>query len=169
MGYSTDYYGTFRLSKPLTEDQAKYLKKFNETRRMARNESIVETMDDPVRMAVNLPVGAEGEYFVGGIGYMGQDNDNSVMDHNHPPGTQPGLWCQWIPNEAKNGIEWDGGEKFYDAKEWLEYIIENFLKRWGIVMNGSVEWQGEDRDDMGLLMVEDNVVSEKVGRIVYDN
>ena len=28
--------------------------------------------------------------------------------------TYPGIWCQWVPTDDGKGIEWDGGEKFYN-------------------------------------------------------
>jgi len=169
MGYTTEYYGVFKLSKPLTAAQAAYLKAFSETRRMARRSEVVEAMDDPVRQAVNLPVGDDGEYFVGGTGFYGQDKDRSIIHYNRPPKSQPGIWCHWIPTEDGAGIEWDGGEKFYDAREWLEYLIHNFLERWNIVMDGEAQWQGEDHGDVGLLVVKGNEVFEKRGKVVYDD
>lgn len=79
----------------------------------------------------------------------------------------PGIWCQWVPSADGCGIEWDGGEKFYEYTAWLVYVIENYIKPWGRTLNGSVEWQGEDNGDRGLLVVKDNVVSTKAGRVVY--
>jgi hypothetical protein len=55
-------------------------------------------------------------------------------------------------------IEWDTGEKFYDYVEWLEYIIYNFLAPKGYVLNGNVEWYGEDRADVGTIVVKSNIV-----------
>ena len=102
----------------------------------------------------------EAEYFVGGVGDFGQDDDPSVIDHNDPPKNQPGLWCQWVPSADGGGIEWNGGEKFYYYVEWLNYIIKNFLIPWGLVLNGTVKWRGEDFDDAGKILVKDNVVSK---------
>ena len=163
MGYSTDFIGHFSLDRPLTPEHAAYLTKFAETRRMKRNAIMLENYNvpDPVRWAVDLEVGVEGAYFVGGTGDFGQGDDPSVLDHNIPPLGQPGLWCQWVPTQNLKGIEWDGGEKFYDYVEWLNYIIAHFLKPWGYVLNGKVRWEGEDREDMGTIWVNDNVVLTK--------
>ena len=60
MGYTTDFEGSFDLNKTLTYDHATYLEKFSDTRRMKRNATITAKRDDPVRKAVNLPVGVEG-------------------------------------------------------------------------------------------------------------
>ena len=160
MGYTTEFQGTFSLNKTLTEDQVVYLTKFSETRRMKRDAKIAATLPDPLRNAVGLPIGNEAEYFVGGVGDFGQDDDLSVIDHNDPPKNQPGLWCQWVPSADGEGIEWNGGEKFYYYVEWLNYIIKNFLIPWGLVLNGTVKWRGEDFDDAGKIIVKDNVVSK---------
>lgn len=160
MGYTTEFQGTFSLNKPLTEAQVVYLTKFSETRRMKRNAKFAATLPDPLRNAVGLPIGNEAEYFVGGVGYFGQDDDPSVIDHNDPPKNQPGLWCQWVPSADGEGIEWNGGEKFYYYVEWLNYIIKNFLIPWGLVLNGTVKWRGEDFDDSGKIIVKNNVVSK---------
>ncbi len=96
-----------------------------------------------------------------GGGAFGQDREDNVIDFNSPPGPQPGLWCQWCPSEDRKGIEWDGGEKFYRYAEWLEYLVDKVLAPKGYVLNGEVEWQGEDRNDRGVLKVVDNVVEKK--------
>lgn len=169
MGYTTDFNGEFELNKPLAENHAAYLSKFAETRRMKRSAIAASRLPDTVREAVGLSVGDDGEYFVGGVGYAGQDNDVSVIDHNSPPNHQPGLWCQWVPNDDGSAIVWDGGEKFYAYVEWLEYLIKNFLAPWGYVLNGEVEWIGEDSNDRGKIVVKNNTVKTKVAKIVYED
>lgn len=159
MGYTTNFRGKFVLSKSLTAEQAAYLQRFGETRRMRRDATITETLPDPIRLAVGLPVGKEGGYFVGSPAPSGQDwGGDGVVDHNTPPEDQPGLWCQWVPDETGQAIEWDGGEKFYKYVEWLEYLIDNFLKPWGITLAGSVEYRGEDWDDTGTISVHGTTV-----------
>jgi hypothetical protein len=167
MGYTTDFEGRFDLNKPLTEEHSAFLTKFAETRRMKRDASKTRTRPDPIRKAVGLAVGPEGAYFVGEGGSFGQDSGPDVLDHNSPPTGQPGLWCQWVPTADNTGIVWDGGEKFYNYTEWLTYLIDHFLAPAGYVLNGEVEWQGEEPDDIGKLVVKDNQVSELAGRKVY--
>jgi hypothetical protein len=43
--------------------------------------------------------------------------------------------------------------------EWLQYLIENFISRWGYKLNGEVCWNGEDDVDSGILSVKDNVLT----------
>jgi hypothetical protein len=168
MGYTTDFTGHFRLNRPLTEEQARYLHAFASTRRMKRDAGKVKSLADPVREAVGLPVGQEGCYFVGGSGFMGQERDDSIQDYNRPPGGQPGLWCKWVPTEDRRGIEWSGAEKFYDYVRWLEYLIEHFLAPWGYMLNGHVTWAGEDPDDVGLIRVSENRVEAISGPVRLD-
>lgn len=149
MGYTTNFRGQFKLNKRLAPKRLAYLQKFAETRRMARN----------------LPevYGVQGEFYADGSGDFGQGHESNVIDHNRPPSTQPGLWCQWIPTNDGMAIGWDGGEKFYHYVEWLEYIIKNFLAPKGYVLNGTVSYQGDDSSDQGQIVVINNVVTRQVG------
>jgi hypothetical protein len=187
MGYTTDFSGSFQLDKPLTKDQAAYLKMFAETRRMKRDPAKITTLPSkkdakPINPTLStgpalwkensganqpcldllkrlgLPLGPEGAYYCG-TGDFGQDSDASVLNSNGAPQGQPGLWCQWVPSENRKEIEWNGGEKFYEYVEWIKYIIENFLKPWGRTLNGTVNWVGEDSDDRGKITIVNNIVS----------
>lgn len=164
MGYSTDFFGSLSFNKPVAPWLAEYINKFSFTRRMKRDpEKIKESFPDYGKMCFNGELGDDGEYFIGGTGSFGQNTDESVIDHNTPPVTQPGLWCQWVINEKDNCLEWDGGEKFYNYEEWLEYLIDNFFEPLGYVLNGDIEWQGEAYDDFGTIHVEDNIIYMKEG------
>ena len=163
MGYSTDFYGSVTFNKPITEELKNYINKFGETRRMKRDvEKIKKTFPDWEKNCFNGNLGVDGEYFVGGNGFMGQDRDDSIVEYNCPPKTQPGLWCQWMIDDDGN-LVWDGGEKFYEYGEWLTYLIENFLAPSGYVCNGEIEFQGEDMNDFGTIHVKDNVVTVEYG------
>ncbi len=77
-------------------------------------------------------------------------------------------YCQWMPTKDGMAIQYDGGEKFYDYVEWLEWIIKNLLKPKGYVVNGEVEWSGEESGDLGKITVKDNKVKVKKAKISYD-
>lgn len=170
MGYTTDFYGEFDVSPVLTPKHYAYLTAFAGTRRMKRNAALTAALPDPLREAVGLPVGPEGAFYVdaAATSYRGQSTTADVVDSNNPPADQPGLWCQWVPGFGGAGIEWDGGEKFYRYVEWITYLIDTFLKPWGYTVKGEVEWQGEDREDRGKIVVENNEVIERSGRMVYE-
>lgn len=144
MGYTTEFFGQFKLNKKLDKHLHMFFKKLSETRRMARN----------------LPpeYGVEGELFVDGDGFAGQIKDASVIDHNRPPKTQPSLWCGWTPTEDGTAIEWNCGEKFYGYTEWLAYLIK-ILKAQRYVLNGDVGYRGEDIEDVGVIRVRDNKIT----------
>lgn len=168
MGYHTDFSGEFYLDTPLTEAQKNYLHQFSRTRRMKRDADKTALRPDPVREAVGLPVGIDGGYFVGETGYAGQDHGPDVVDDNYEPSGQPSLWCQWIPSDDGSTIEWDGGGKFYSYVKWIRYIIEHFLKPWGHNLNGEVKWFGEEHDDMGIIIVKNNVVTTKRAKVTFE-
>jgi hypothetical protein len=137
--------------------------------------------------------GKDGEFFVKDDGDFGQGKDSSIIDYNTPPGqlgyedksmawdkrykenqkrtkegkAQPSLWCQWVINE-RNELVWDGGEKFYSYVEWLQYLITNFFQPWGVLLNGEIEWVGEESSDLGKIIVNNNIITVKTGRVVYN-
>ena len=91
--------------------------------------------------------------------------NETIVDYNQPPSDIPGLWCSWNISNGHNYdgdfdiLDWDGGEKFYYYVDWLEFIIKYFLTPWGYVLNGSVLFEGEDRDDCGYIQIIDNIVT----------
>lgn len=144
MGYTTDFEGAFKFNRTLTREENMFLNKLGTTRRMARKKP--------------PEYGVEGELFVDGTGFAGQDRDESIIDYNRPPITQPSLWCQWVPTIGGNYLVWDGNEKFYEYVDWLKYIIKSFLNPNDITLTGVITWGGEDRNDIGTIIVEENKV-----------
>ena len=145
MGYTTDFTGEIVLNKELDDETFSFLEKLATTRRMKRK--------------LGPEYGVEGEFFVDGKGSFGQDDTPDVIDHNQPPSTQPGLWCQWEPNNDRLRIEWNGGEKFYGSADWMDYIINKILAPKGYIGNGTIEAQGESTEDHWWLKVKDNEVT----------
>lgn len=186
MGYYTEFRGEIEISPVLKDEHKAYLDAFCETRRMKRDEEKVAKLPDPLREAVGLPVGPEGAFYVAGVGFMGQDRDESIVDYNKPPGlpsysreipflqrweieqeakksteVQPSLWCPWEVYVSSNNkhILWIPDEgKHYNYIEWLRYLIANFFQPWGYTLNGTVQWRGEEWDDSGAIRVQDNSV-----------
>jgi hypothetical protein len=162
MGYTTYFCGSIDIDPPLNEAEREYLRRFAGSRRMDRE---------------------RGPYFVDGSGYRGQGADPDVRDHNTAAAEQPGLWCQWVPDDEGTCLEWDGGEKFYDAERWMAYLIEHFLRPGACAesvddpqfadfsfdhcLDGEIDASGEDPDDRWLLRVADNEVFVLEGDVVY--
>lgn len=83
----------------------------------------------------------------------GYDGREATEDSEMPDG-----YNQWQLTKDCLHIEWDGGEKFYDYEEWLQYLIDYVLKPAGISLTGSVGYSGEDVKDNGSLVIENGVV-----------
>ncbi len=66
--------GSFELSMPLTVSHRAYLARFCRTRRVMRDAEKTARRSDPVRKAVDLPVGPDGAYFVGANGPLGEEH-----------------------------------------------------------------------------------------------
>ena len=155
MGYTTNFSGSLEFNKPVAPWLVEYINKFNRTRHMKRDpEKIKELYPNWGELCFNGELGDEGQYFIG-------DRDASVIHINMPPVGQPGLWCQWMIEEDM--LMWDGGEKFDEYEEWLNYLIKNFFEPLGYVLNGDIEWQGEEYDDFGVIHVVDNFIDMQYG------
>lgn len=151
MGYTTEFKGQIRVEPKLSQEEIEFFTKFTETRRMECD---------------------QGPYYVNRGGSFGQDStDTGVISYNSPPSGQPGLWCQWIPTEDGQFIEWNGTEKFYNSVEWMQYLITHFfgdhpkaaeelpfLK--SHLLSGRIEAHGEEYGDRWVLIVENNTVTQ---------
>ena len=98
---------------------------------------------------------------------------NDFADERHYPRNErvPGYYCQWIIGTDYDGNEalvWDENEKFYDYVEWLKLLIERFFAPEGYVLNGEVEYLGEDPEDFGTIEVKDNIVTQHYGIHVFN-
>ena len=164
MGYTTYFHGAFEFNKEVSPQLKEYINRFSATRRMPRdNDKIKELYPNWKELCFFGELGNKGEYFAPMSKCWGQDNDTSIIDYNgFRNAVHPGLWCQWIIND-NNQLVWDGGEKFYSYVEWLEYLIKHFFAPSGYVLNGEVDFEGEDSDDFGAIIVKDNDVDIKYG------
>lgn len=189
MGYTTDFHGEWAVTPPLTPEQVTYLHAFARVR-ACWNPVQLEGIPDPIREAVGLPVGNQGRYFTGHLrvhadanrevpwpefkaapGFAGVragwiDRQAELLVKPtlfDSPTDEPDYPCQWVPTPEGDFIEWDQGEKFYDYVEWIEYLIHHFFKRWGNVLDGDIEWFGEEHWDRGIIRIVGNQVS--IGRL----
>ena len=163
MGYTTWFTGGLQFNKTVGEELVKYIDRFSRTRRMPRdNDKIKELYPNWKELCFMGELGHNGEYFAPESDNYGQEHDDSILDYNSfREAVHPGLWCQWVIEN--NELVWDGGEKFYYYEEWLEYLIKHFFAPLGYVLNGDIEWQGEESDDFGTIHVVNNVIEMQYG------
>jgi hypothetical protein len=158
MGYTTIFDGQISVEPPLNPEEITYLNKFADTRRMACE---------------------QGPYYIDRGGFCGENpNYPGIFNYNTPPEGRPSLWCDWVPTEDGGAIEWNGAEKFHDADEWMQYLIDHFIGSsphakavlpflQGHTLNGEIDACGDDPEDRWKLIVEDNRVFIGKGSIVY--
>lgn len=153
MGYSTTFEGSIQIDPPLNNNEIQYLKNFSQTRHHQRKSGSysIDLKDDIYHL---------------------QENDQDTINFNQKESDVPSLHCCWEPSDDGQYLNWNGIERCYYPKEWLEYLIENFLKNNSIAkqdnegfsflqshtLNGVIEAQGEMEDDHYYLVVENNKV-----------
>ena len=162
MGYHTEFRGAVTVVPPLNEHEIGYLRRFAGSRRMDRE---------------------LGPYYCG-TGFAGQDEEPDIRDYNSPGFDQPGLWCKWEPTDDGGRIQWNQAEKFYDAELWMAYVVRTFLMPSALlaeelaspvegryyapefahftfdhVVDGLIDAEGEEPDDVWQLAVTGNVVT----------
>lgn len=71
--------------------------------------------------------------------------------------------CGWIITENRTRIEWDGIEKFYCYIEWMRLLLDDIFIPNGYILNGQVDWIGENDDDVGTIVIRDNVLTVHTG------
>lgn len=73
----------------------------------------------------------------------------------------PSIWCFWVPTDDGSGIQATDEEmSAYEYKEWLNYLINNYLQPWGVHIEGAVRYQGEEAEDRGVLYAKGNEVRD---------
>jgi len=92
-------------------------------------------------------------------------HDDELHPYGDPKRIMPSIWCGFmIENRTTNWGEkygvffWDGGEKTYMGRKWIEFFL-NKLHEWSkkgeeIYAEGEMEWDGEESNDLGRVVVE---------------
>ncbi len=164
MGYNTDFRYSFDITFKDESKKKEIITLVNGlagTRRMKRDMSLA---DFPLELEPSA-YGIEGEFYfppIEGNNWLGQEKDSTVLNSNYPPLTQPGLWLQWIIVDNEDDsytLEWDGSEKFYEYVAWLRYLLDYIFIPGEVVLNGEVEYRGEEWDDHGTITIKDNIIT----------
>lgn len=158
MGYCTTFEGKIEITPPLNDREIQYLQQFSKTRHYQRESG---------SYTININDGFFNTNF--------KKLDSAVIDFNKKDSDSPSLYCCWEPSEDGQYLQWNGQEKFYSPKEWLEYLIQNFLDKNAIakkdqenfsflqshLLNGIIEAKEEEFDYYYLAVENNNVTLYK--------
>ena len=156
MGITTDFIGHVAVNPPFNDAEQQYLAAFAASRRFDR---------------------AGGPYAVPFNPAAEDDHADVPIDRiNRVAEGQPSLWCQWLPSWSGHVLAHDGGEKFYGASRWMQYLIDHFLAPDAVASRSGLTWFADftfdhtldgmvaayprDTGELYLIAVDDNVVSQ---------
>lgn len=159
MGYNTDFHGKLSIEPILKPEDKKFLYDFSNSRHIKRD------IDKLIKLYGPGEYGIDGEWFCDGN--CSPDRDESILNYNMPPSTQPGLWCDFCPNEDGSALIWNGDEKTSNGLEWITYLVTKYLAPRGYLVNGRLDANGEEYGDFWAIVVKDNVVKHQL-RLVVD-
>lgn len=157
MSYTYDLFGTLSVSPPLSPAQVAYIQEFSHSYRH-KFAPKWQSWPNPLREAVGLPVGIDGEYISSAMGTGSDFIDNCMEVDTDTPNNQPSFQCCWTANNKGIVVQWNKLGRTFAPAPWLEYMIEHFFKPWGVMLNGKVECHGEEKDDRTLIVVNNNTV-----------
>lgn len=135
MGTSYTFNGHLEITPAPDELTVNFVNNLSRTRRMKRNPQILK------KMGFNGDYGVDGEFFYNpkDLDQYGQTEDESIIDYNTPPRTQPSLWMDW--SIKGNNLVWNGAEKSRNPAQWFTYLIEKIFKPRGYTLNGTVTYE----------------------------
>lgn len=164
MGYSTEFSGVIEITPRLKNEDKEFLDKFFQIRHMKRDMSKLKG----ISKNVIKEFGKDGCFYLKDYDNFNEIFDDKTIINVNNSGDMPSLWCD-LEIVEKNGetfIQWNGSEKTYGVNEengWFTWLIDNFFKPNGYVLNGEMTWQGEEDDDIGTIKIENNNVSLNFG------
>jgi hypothetical protein len=125
------------------------------------NRNLISIMNaaDPLRQAVGLPLGLDGEFFTG-----------DCPGDPYPPSPIPTIKCPWSYTLDETGrithITCTPGdeEAVHVRVEWLKYLLGNFFISWSYVLSGVVRWRwGEES---GAIVLRNNILYSGPDRVI---
>ena len=165
MGYSTDFNGEIKISPKLKTIDKEFLDKFFQIRHMKRDMSKLKGIS---KNAIK-EFGKDGCFYLKDYydDIKEMPDDKTIININDC-GDMPSLYCdlEIVEENGESFVQWNGSEKTYGVNVengWFTWLIDNFFKPCGYVLNGEMTWQGEEDDDTGTIKIENNIVSLNFG------
>ena len=194
MGYTTEFFGSVAVVPALNQTEEDYLQAFSESRRMARAKGpyfveggISGVGDGPDRIFESNypPQGQPGlwcKWVPGedGIVWSGAEKfyDSAawmeyLIDHFLKPDavvSDPDEACKPRYYVVQGAYVRPGDHEMVEEEGLTREEYERYFGQFTFdhICNGEIEAIGEDPDDRWLLIVKNNVVTTKQGKIVYE-
>lgn len=159
MGVQTDYLGQIEVEPALNLTEMAYLSAFSRSRRCACSRK-------------PYAVASSNSHHVG--------PEKSTDRCNKVASGQPSLWCNWVPCLTGCCLGWNGHEKFYAGRAWMQYLIDHFLRPGAVAsrssdrqfrgftfdhqLDGVIAGRQQDVRELFLLRVENNEVWREILR-----
>lgn len=144
------YEGYFKINPKLNDYDKYYLLNFNKTIHLKRNVSYLRDTYKG-RNGYNGIYGIYGEFFVNFVvDINGKDLDNetfsdfikhndSIIDHEKSPPTQPNKYCPWVPNSNGDKLFFkpldkiiitnkNENKEYIESFQWMNWIVNNIIK-----------------------------------------
>ena len=164
MGYSTDFNGKIKISPKLKDNDKEFLDKFFQIRHMKRDMTKLKDISEDLIKEC----GKDGCFYLKDYDGIKEMADVKTIININDSGDMPSFWCdlEIVEEIGETFIQWNGSEKTYGVNVengWFTWLIDNFFKPCGYVLNGEMTWQGEYDDDTGTIKIENNIVSLHFG------
>lgn len=157
MGYNTEFSGEITSNICFDNETKKFIQGLSQTRRMMRDPHLLsKRLGISYEKCIGL-YGSQCQHYFGDRGFAGQIETNDIINYNKPPASQPSLWCSWTVGDDNRSLVWNRSEKFYEYIDWMKYIVKELDSR-GYNLNGEINWVGEESDDRGSIIVNNNRV-----------
>ncbi len=167
MGFSTKYLGRLEIQPPLNDSEADWLRAFAAIDRRHYTE--------PYEVAMN-PRALEFDRLKQRQADRGSSCGDAFTSLAPRDGT-PYPHLDWAPCYEGCCLTWDGTEKSRMAEEWLQYLIDHFLRpgayarldgrpefehfTFDHVVNGTIAAERDDTRELFLILCEDNTIRRK--------
>lgn len=159
MGFSTRYLGHLDIQPPLNDSETEWLRAFGEIDRRHYNEPYEVAMNPrALRIETWQQRGSGGDAF------------KSLA----PPDGSPYPHLDWAPCYEGCCLAWYGTEKSRMAEEWLQYLIDHFLRpgaharldgrqaferfTFDHTLNGVIAAERNDTLELFLIVCRDNTI-----------
>ena len=142
MGYQTDFEGAIAVRPALSDD---FVQRWN-----------------------TATEGTPGKAYVSSSQYGKTDYPDMLPGFEHPDIHH---WCNWEleADDDRTLIQWNGGENFCQYDAWLQALVDCILREFpASEFTGEIEWDGEERGDLGkLYVVRNREVKAIKGQVSY--